>query len=50
MSQENIELARRGYEAFARRDWDAVLASWASAAVIPFASEAEPAMPADCRP
>jgi uncharacterized protein len=26
MSQENIELARKGYEAFARRDWDAILA------------------------
>ena len=26
MSQENVELARKGYEAFARRDFDAILA------------------------
>src|SRR5919197_2052294 len=26
MSRENVELARKGYEAFARRDFDAVLA------------------------
>jgi len=26
MSQENVELARRAYDAFNRRDWDAFLA------------------------
>jgi uncharacterized protein len=28
MSQENMEIARRAYEAFNRRDFDALLADW----------------------
>jgi ketosteroid isomerase-like protein len=34
MSQENIELVRRGTDAYNRRDVDAILDSWASDAVL----------------